>query len=181
MSDDNIEILGQKLSYPKTWHGMMAVLFVCITFFAIAYLVKGWATPEILRGLKGLNATSEEQEKINTKIIGQLDTLTKRITSVETNAITISNNSESTTTGSKDKPDKSKIQYNSLLQFLELSKLKEDVNNQSLSRLENVALIVEPASLVNQKIERHQEISQQVRVQQKQIQQQQQQIQQEWQ
>ena len=53
-SSCSIEMLGQKLSYPTTWHGTAAAPSVCVAISAITYMVRGWATPDTLTALRGI-------------------------------------------------------------------------------------------------------------------------------
>lgn len=73
MTEGTIGILGQKLSYPTTWHGKASVLVVGSAITIITVLLVGWATPEVLRGIKGLNSTSEQQQTINSNFVTELN------------------------------------------------------------------------------------------------------------
>lgn len=39
MDNHSIEILGQKLSYPDSWHGVASVFFVCSCIVLLAYVI----------------------------------------------------------------------------------------------------------------------------------------------
>ena len=39
MDNHSIEILGQKLSYPSSWHGVVSVFFVCSCLVLLAYVI----------------------------------------------------------------------------------------------------------------------------------------------
>ena len=85
MSENNIEILGQKLSYPTTWHGTTAVLFLCIALVIIALLFKGWATPDTINAVKGLYADASVQDEVNQQLLKKIKLLTERINTLESN------------------------------------------------------------------------------------------------
>jgi len=36
MSENSMEILGQKFSYPSTWHGAFSVLIICVSATTLA-------------------------------------------------------------------------------------------------------------------------------------------------
>ena len=49
--DPDIEMLGQKLSYPRRWQGVFVVLILSITFIVTAYIVLVQSRPENLKTL----------------------------------------------------------------------------------------------------------------------------------
>jgi len=73
MSEHSIEVLGQKFSYPSTWHGTVSILIVCASISFIAYALEpeqinsygGWFGSEsdkkIEEGLVDLNKKQSEQ------------------------------------------------------------------------------------------------------------------------
>jgi hypothetical protein len=79
METPPIEILGQKLSYPQTKYGAMAVFFFCTAITAIAYIALTWATPENMGNLHSLlntsNAERADLSSRNTELMKQIDVL----------------------------------------------------------------------------------------------------------
>ena len=180
MPDNTIEIFGQKLSYPTTWHGASAVLVVCIAITVIAVIAKGWATPEVIRGLNGLNETSKEQESINVSLVNNIEALSAKLENLEARFGNAAEEGEEIAAGAPaSTPDMGTGRDRQSLEHqLELSKLKGQLANQSLIRLKQVAPVVQPDQALQQQVQQFEQIQQTQQFQQQQIQQQ---IQQEWQ
>jgi len=170
MSDGSIEILGQKLAYPTTWYATVAVMIVCVALVIIAYLAKGWATPEILDGIKGITNFSAEQEKTITGLVENVEKLSIQMNALEQKVANAG-------TESLDESAKAALTKNQLERGLSISRLKEQLTNQSIVRLQEVVLAVKSEPKIEQQVQQYQIQQQQEVQQQQQIQDQLQQIQ----
>lgn len=145
MSNDTIEILGQKLSYPTTWYGTVSVFAVCLTIAAIFFMAKGWATPENMNELKGIINYSENQKDVADTLVRSVDDINNKITDLESKLIKLSSNN--------DPLLKKEIEVGQVLREIDISKLKEQNARQNYTWSENVAPLVFPAQDFSQKIE----------------------------
>ncbi len=159
----NIEIFGQKFSYPTTWQGTAAVVFVCIALTAIAYIARGWATPEILNGLAGLNTTTKQQEGINNSLLDEINKLSEKVDSLGLNVSKDVGDAES---GQQTEAEIDTLRLKASKREFQISRLREEIAEQSLARLQAVAPIVQPKSVIKQQVEQQE----QVQLQQQQIQ-----------
>jgi len=138
MTTNNIEILGQKLSYPETWHGMIAVLLVCLTLFGITSITLGWATPEILQGLKGLTETSMVQQKVNEDLLVNIRLLSTRIQELEHQIIS-NKTSKTSAGGNKSNPTQVLINRENIVkQAQALATLNKSITLQNKMRTQLV-------------------------------------------
>lgn len=167
MSDGTIEVLGQKLSYPTNWQGVAAVTVVCVAFTVIAYIAKGWATPEVLQGLSGLASTTKEQESINKNLLSNIEQLSAKIVALEKAAA----GAQISSTPAAAKESEDAVARRALEQQLSISKLREQLADQRLTRLQKVTPIVQPEQDIQRQVQQVQNIQQQQQLIQQQIQQ----------
>ena len=85
MEAPHIEVLGQKLSYPTTVYGCVAVLFFCIALVSVAKIAADWATPEALSEVRSLladeTAKSAEIADLNEELLYQVSELQTKLLS----------------------------------------------------------------------------------------------------
>jgi len=178
MSDGTIELFGQKLSYPATWQGTTAVFIVCTAITIIAFMAKGWATPEVMASL---NSNTKQQENINESIVSQLEDVYTKLSLLESSkeiAATQEPGQPAADSVSAAEVAATAREIEALNSQLAISQLKEQITNQRLGRLENVAAKVEPEAVVLGQLKQIQQQQQQQQQLQQQQQQQQQQLQQ---
>lgn len=163
MSEENynIEILGQKLSYPTTWQGAAAVLILCIALTAIAYIAKGWATPEVISGLAGLNTTTKQQEGINNSLLDNINKLSVKVASLELNLIKATKKVDAGESGEPTQAEADSLKREVEKRQFEISRLREKIAVQSLVRLQRVAPIVQSEPVIQQQIQQQQQVQQQ--------------------
>ncbi len=85
-SDNSIEILGQKFSYPDTWQGTAAILCVCICVAFLAYTL----TPAQIDALAGVTRADDKKveaklTEINKKLLEENNYLKEQIAQVVEN------------------------------------------------------------------------------------------------
>jgi hypothetical protein len=127
MSNGTIEILGQKLSYPTSWHGTAAVLIVCVSLVVVVFIVKDWATPEVLDKLKGIADYSEEQDETTKDLVETVAKLTAQLNELEGKM------SKGNVTGSNVAESK-KVKIGQIQREIDISKLRERLAAQNLLR-----------------------------------------------
>lgn len=132
MADGTIEILGQKLSYPTSWHGTAAVAIVCGALVAILFIVKGWATPETLDKLKDVVNYSQVQGATTENLVNTVAKLNERISAIESKQI-VKNDRQIGT-----------VKVDQLQSQIDISKLKEQVAKQNVIKYSSVAPLVSP-------------------------------------
>lgn len=150
--DCNIEILGQKLSYPSTWHGTAAILIVCICIVAVAFVFKEWATPENLDATRGLlYKTSKKQEDVNRGLVDRIDNLTKKVSALEINNIEAESPNNSGPSGT-NRTELEEAKKNALRERLEVINLRKKLSDQKLTRLKEIAPGIKPEKVIEQQI-----------------------------
>ncbi|MDR2208546.1 MAG: hypothetical protein LBE22_06210 [Azoarcus sp.] len=127
MSNGTIEILGQRFSYPTSWHGTAAVLAVCVSLVVVVFVVKDWATPEVLDKLRGIADYSEEQDETTKDLVETVAKLTAQINELEGRV------PQESATGS-NAAESNKVKIGRLQREIDISKLRERLATQNLLR-----------------------------------------------
>jgi hypothetical protein len=160
MADGSIEILGQKLAYPTSWHGTATVLTVCVSLVIVAFIAKGWATPEVIDKLKGIANYSEEQDKTTKDLVETVSRLTLQLGELEDKV------SKGVATSS-NATERNKVKAGQIQRQIELSKLRERLAAQNLSKSATISPLVNPEIDFSQQIQQfQQQQSQQQQIQQ---------------
>lgn|GEM_PF-6095438 len=159
MADGTIEILGQKLAYPTSWHGTAAVFVVCISLIGISFIAKGWATPEILDKLRGVANYSEEQDKTIKELVETSAKLTAQLSELEGRLA-----EGDAAIGSATENE---IKIGQIERQIDISKLREQLATQNLFKSSTISPLVNPSSDFSQQAQ----LFQQQQTQQQQLQQ----------
>lgn len=163
MAEENyhIEIFGQKFSYPTTWQGTTAVIFVCVALIAIAYIARGLATPEVLNGLAGLNTTTKQQEGINNSLLDNINKLSVNVASLELKLIKATEKAGDEEPGQSIEAETDRLRSEASRREFQISRLREEIAEQSLARLQAVAPIIQSKSAIKQQVEQQEQVQQQ--------------------
>lgn len=160
MSDGSIEILGQKLAYPTSWHGTAAVLAVCVSLVVVASFAKDWATPEVLDKLKGIASYSEEQDKTTKELVEAVAKLTLQLNELESRV------SKGAVKGS-NAAESNEIKIGQIQRQIELSRLRERLATQKLLKYATISPLVDSETDLSQQVQQLQkQQSQQQQIQQ---------------
>ena len=126
MSDNTIEVLGQKLSYPTTWQGTAAVLIVCVCMAFLAYTL----TPSQIDSYANLLEGKTEQ-KINDELLNTNNQLNTQIEELQSQVLQLSEHAQI------EKKEKQKIaknletlRHNREQSYTKLAELQEEQSAQ---------------------------------------------------
>tara|TARA_B110000503_G_scaffold31602_1_gene51099 strand:- start:1249 stop:1494 length:246 start_codon:yes stop_codon:yes gene_type:complete len=78
MSENSIEILGQKFSYPSTWQGAFSVLIICVSVTTLAITL----LPEQIESL-GIALGTELDKQFESDLVGINEKLSKENSSLK--------------------------------------------------------------------------------------------------
>lgn len=83
MSDNSIEILGQKLAYPNSWQGVSAVFCVCVALVIIAWIFTRWVNPEKVLAFTRYASLQEQKvtklQEANKVLLNQIGELEEQL------------------------------------------------------------------------------------------------------